>query len=792
MAYILKNAGPLISSRVTDAGREKLSQGNFNISYFQIGDSEITYNELDSSYSQVYTEILEPCFNSQNSTGVPNSNKQSVKYPLYVDGSAGNTYGIPFMDSKINSIFNTAKMRGFFTYDDSISYGEVDNTQTVFSWSALTNNEYVVSSNILVPMSAFTGDTTCLLLSDTISGNCNTNEYKSVSIGDYMTIFFDGFAGNNCYCEPFPGTTTTTTTNCNPSSSTCPIPPEPQCVVSTNGCYPMLTFKVINKDSQKIYFDKKFPKFPIGSTCGYVRLLFYPKNMLSLYDNYTPRLHWRTDVIDYESICGKDEFDVKVWNMNIPWSETPAGINESLYKGYQNFPSKTFLGTKEYLGYSSNSGQTDSGVVYHYNSFEERVVVTPEEQKAIAIIHYTNQTIDFFYGEKFAMEAYVPSNTNNTTGQGREFKLHLPWLMWHKSNTTTCNCFGETFWVDPPGFDSLSLFQVNYIKSTKNSDMNDPGIRYYNLWDINENSIDGYPNRVGKVFPDQKIIVIDDEELIAAMSHISNRNWTLPSPKLSLVTPNILVSDGSSEGLLTGKTETLYVSYLLYHDELNMNSLHCNYYPTIKGPDIVCAGISSQDVGVRFGGEFGCLSQPKVSSGQTFDPKGYYANKFKVICQKVSGNERPNPSQWKIIDFTDTLSAKTINSCITQSGLTGSTFVITKNLYNNSPYYNLNNYITLPSITDTNNIKLSFGDEYYFYGSLETDIEGTIYEMDYKINLSQNEFKVSSNPTWSTTKSPFITEIGLFDSNKTLMVMSKVNYPIERSGLQQFSIKLDF
>jgi hypothetical protein len=51
MSYILKNTSALINSRLTDTGREKLSQGNFNISYFQIGDSEVSYNVLPSSYN---------------------------------------------------------------------------------------------------------------------------------------------------------------------------------------------------------------------------------------------------------------------------------------------------------------------------------------------------------------------------------------------------------------------------------------------------------------------------------------------------------------------------------------------------------------------------------------------------------------------------------------------------------------------------------------------------------------------------------------------------------------------
>ena len=79
MAYILKNTSALINTRLTDTARLKLSQGNFNISYFQIGDSEVSYNGLADFYNQFDTNVLESGFNDQNGAGAPQSNKQFVK-----------------------------------------------------------------------------------------------------------------------------------------------------------------------------------------------------------------------------------------------------------------------------------------------------------------------------------------------------------------------------------------------------------------------------------------------------------------------------------------------------------------------------------------------------------------------------------------------------------------------------------------------------------------------------------------------------------------------------------------
>jgi hypothetical protein len=804
MGYILKNTSALINTRLTDTGRKKLSEGNFNIAYFQIGDSEVSYNTLPDWYGQSNTNILEPNFNSQNSAP-GQTNKQNVKYPIYVDNNDTNTYGIPFSDPGITPIYNSVIMRGFFSADTSVSPS---------SWSAYTDSEYTINSNYVVDVSTFTGGTQIKI----IYSGCNSDIVRLPAKGDLITIYFDG---NTSVCTvgptPPPPTPTPSITP-SPTLDACRIDPTPTpsstcCITTPTGCTPtpvvngfinvsschnILTYRIVDICLDIITLDRNTPDYTyIMSGCSYVRTLVYPPNMTDLYDSVTPMNHWSTDVINFESVCNTDEFDVKIWNMNIPWSENPAGLtNPNL--GYPYFGSSSYIGTKEYLGYMSDSGQTfvnmngeSEDSVYYYDTFINKVVVTPKEQKAIAIIHYTNQTIDFFYGEKFALEPYDPTNTDDTTGEAINFKLHLPWLMWHKS--PTC-CVGETFYVSPPDFifnDNEPLVKPHYIKSTKNDDMNSPGIRYYFLWDNNPTAVNNViPNRVGKVFPDQKIIVIDDEELVAVLSYKSNRNWTLPASTTSLIIPNSSCSPTESSylGLLTGSTQTLYVSYLLTNTSSGAtDSLHCNYYTKITGPNIDCGNVVSQNVAVRFGGEFNCLNQITT----TTLTNGYIANTFQIICQLVEDGERPESDGWKIIDYTNQLSATTINGYLTQSGLTNNTFVITNDLYTGATSYNLNNYISLPTGTTTNTT-LNFGDEYYFYGSLETDIQATIYEMRYKINLSQSEFQKSSNPTWSQGVTPLISEIGLYDSEFNLMIVSKLQSPVPRQGVQQFLVKFDF
>jgi len=732
MSYIIKNTAGLINTRLTDVGRRNISQGNFNISYFQIGDSEVSYTAV-TNYNQTNNNILMPAFNAQNDTGSPQSNKQNIKYPYYVEGSAGNTYGIPFMDNQIQSVYNSAGPKGFFTTGNTLIQ---------------TSSAYTITSNYWIDMSTMTGQTTIEIEFDT--NVCDQTTTGTPAINDFVTIVFNGNGG----CGDF-------------------------------GTNQILTYKIQNMSPDEgttgttftLTLDRALPTYTgLNPDTYYGRIYVYPSGMTQLYDFITPAPYWQTDTLNFESPCDvTNRENTVIWNMNIPWSENPAGLFTSTYEGYNNYGSVSYIGTKEYLGYQEPSGQTDTSQVYYYNSFDEKIVVTPKAQKAIAIIHYTNQDIDNVYGEKFATQPYDPQNPTDDIGLARHFKLTMPTLMWHKSTGTT---IGQTFWIDPPGYDLCTPY---YIKSTKNLDMNDPGIRYYHLWDTNPDS-NGNLNRIGKVFPDQEIIVVDDEEVIAAMSYKSNRNWTLPAPKLSLLTPNACSSDSVTQsGVMTSPAQIMWVTYRFDTNTGATSSLHCNYYSSIQPNLSVTA--NTQNVAVRFGDEFTFMSQEQFS--------GYSVTSMKLLCQIVTGDTRPSPTAWREIDVTSAMTLT--NGYITMNGITGTTFQITTDNYyptTGATLYQLNNYIDIPLNGTTN--QLNFGDEFYFYGNLETDITATIYEMKYLINLGRNQFTNTSNPTWTKGTKSYVTEIGLYDSNKDLIVISKLQSPELRQGIQQYVVKLDF
>lgn len=729
MGYILKDTSALLNIKLTDAGRKKIADGTFNIAYFQVGDSEVCYDCIPNA-DITSLNVINAQYNAQNLAPLPERSKSHIKYPLKVNSQSDNTYGIPINEPIIDNIFNTAAPKGFFT-----------GTTT---FSGQTSSGYTINPNFVINISGISSANTVTITSDVI----NAATVGQAQVGNFVTLFFG----------------------------------ETQPINSNN---PILTYKVINVTGDTsgntgnvtIELDRNLPDFTNLNYSGTARAYFYPSGMTELYDSVTPEVFWSNDAINFETNCDISQFDVKVWNMNIPWTESPAGLFSSTHKPYNQFTSSGYTGTKEYLGYNSNTGQTDSDTTYYYNSYSEKIVLSPSDQKSIAIIHYTNQSIDDIYGEKFAMQEYDNSNPLDT-GQARNFKLDIPWLMWHKTTGTT---IGETFYVDPAGFDGLDLFEPHFIQSNVNSDMNEDGIRYYHLWDTNPNT-NGYPNRVGKVFPDFKMVVIDDDELIAALSYKANRNWTLPAPKVMGIPPATFNGVESSDtGILSGSTECLWVTYRFNTTGLT-NSLHCNYYTKICGNDPDCPP-DTMDIAIKFGDEFPFLSTDAAS--------GFYANGMEVLVQKVSGDTRPDPTEWKVIDVTNQLTATTVSDRLTQSGMTGTTILVTKPTYDAAgTIYDLNDYIDLPELNQTGQT-LNFGDEYYFYGNIETDIQATIYVMNYMCNLGQTQFLTSQNPTWDNNYSPHISEIGLYNDEKDLMIIAKVQSPQKRQGVQQYPIKID-
>lgn len=107
--------------------------------------------------------------------------------------------------------------------------------------------------------------------------------------------------------------------------------------------------------------------------------------------------------------------------------------------------------------------------------------------KKLGVIHYTNNSPANVYGESLLLNTPV---------------LDIPTIMWHNSTSKELG---------------LKLYTIGGQQL-----LDGLNIFYYDL-------ADPQGLVVGKVFPSLKIFVIEDQELLYAMSYKSNRSWTLPN-----------------------------------------------------------------------------------------------------------------------------------------------------------------------------------------------------------------------------------------------------------------------
>ena len=810
MSYIIKNSTQgAIVARLTDAGRLKLSEGKLNIGLFQVGDSEFCYDCYTNSLQwSDGTNVLQAEHNAQNLLGFPAKNKGHVKYPLQDGISSGDTFGPTLPQPGYEEVYNTATDRGFFS-------------GTGCNFGAQVDYQYTLNANWVLPTSAMTGTSEMQILSGTTNlfeDPCSSILLYTPVPGDLISVTYQLTGGTSCY-----------ELNCDAPSPTLFYQVLDNGGVASSQTQTTITLTV-DRDIADFTNDANYA-FQAYSGETFARVRVYPgmsgspMTTNSIYVTANTSTYWCNDTLSFNSCCDVSEFDAKIWNMNINWTHTVAGVDTTVYEGVNQYGSSGYSGSKEYFGLESDNGQNFSNtVIDHYNStvggtwyvdsYDYTRVVPPSEQKCAGFIHYTNLNTTDFYGEKFALEAQG-YNPTTTIGEAKNFKLYLPWLMWHKKTGTNGSgvgtglgdetVYGQTFYADPPGF---NVFPTNakpwVMTSIPNSNMNQEGLRYYHLWDDNMGTGSTTPNRVGKIFPDYKMVVIDDEELLAAMSYKSNRSWTLPAPTTTKLAAGVGCATGCTEGAVSNVGDVLWMTYLLQGTG-STTGLHCNYY--VK--ETLNPGEGAFDVEFKLGREFPYLTTDESATGFT-------ATKILILTQLVLNGSStyplPKPESWEYRDVTNLLDSHTVGDKISASKLVGKEFYITYDYtapstvacagYANMVAYNLDNFINIPSITQPTH--LQFGDEYFFYGTLASDIMATIYEMKHIVQLGTNQYMTSVNPTWVdyNTANPTlpapearITEIGLFDNENgspDLMAIAKLQSPVKRTGTQQFTISIDF
>jgi len=233
---------------------------------------------------------------------------------------------------------------------------------------------------------------------------------------------------------------------------------------------------------------------------------------------------------------------------------------------------------------------------------------------------------------------------------------------------------------------------------------------------------------------------------------------------------------------------TAFISYVLLPSGITDGSygegIHCNY---IKKIDLGISNPYTQEVSLNFPDP----NDFKFLASSISDDTGYTANRIYALAQIISNaafdsfNEvTPDSTKWKQINITSQVTGYSGSSSwvLTPANLTSVVFKISFLQYDNPVIfesYDLD-YLNYPGTTEADH--LVFGDATYFFGNVTTTIKAEVYTTDISVNLSLNQFNSTSNLTWDGLETVFISEIGIYDSNKNLVAIGKLNDPVAKDA----------
>jgi hypothetical protein len=715
MSFLSNNNSEFLSARITQKGRNAIAKGNFVISYFQIGDSEFDYTLPFTQFTGLGNVPHQSVFS-------PFDKESGIKYPYLLDTtSSSTTYGSPIQVSTTQPLRNIMGPAGFVTnykeYDDEESTGTT-----------------IVSTTQTIPLTSITGTTNIIVQTGSSFNDCN-----------FITVIFSEFTGND------------------------PLHP----VIFENKS--SLIYKILNISGNTITLDRNLPN--LSGCTGNAQVVCNDCE-----NEYSSQIN--------DPNCVAVDIDttqqLNPWTMNVVWDQKPIGFDVSTVdENLSGFTSNKHVSTKHFLGYTTISGQTwvntigttITGVTSYYDSFNEKIIVTPEEQRCVAIIHYSklgdlrNDPERFFKYDDYISTNNVVNDSLLEDENDVEitdldyFEVYIPFILYHRNTTSTV---GALFTMDSVDY---------FVKSSKNANQL---LKFRYLLDEQ-----GY--KVGKVFVNNKTIVFDDQELVAVLDYKSNRKYTLPAPKISLIPTNVNVNESFFSGQTLG--ETIWVTYMFNHtNHQPLNGLPCNYYSKIdiQVNDNVLNRPSQ--LYIDFDDDsFPYLKNNNVCAGIV---DGFIANRFQILVQKTSLNELPSHDGWKVIDYTSLINNHTLGNLINPTNLIGNSIIITNSLYNNATPFDIETF--LGDVPNEPSTLPQFGDEQPFPGSISLVRSTDIERMSFLVNLPSTQFTVSQNPTYTNGVDKRITEVALLNSNKDVLVIAKTTNPIKRSGTQVFSVNLDF
>lgn len=493
-----------------------------------------------------------------------------------------------------------------------------------------------------------------------------------------------------------------------------------------------------NTGTSVVTLDRDVPNFGASSATNIINTYFYPFNGVEAY---------------YGSAS---TIDTKVWNMNIIRTSSVEGTDSTI-SGYTAYGSIQYNGTKQYLGFSS-------------------------ETRQIGVIHYTNQFSGNTYAEQLVEKTVV---------------LDIPNIMWHRNPGNA----GQTT--------NFGIKLQDFAGSTIFDDVSQTTYR-----ELRDGSTDA-DFVVGRVYHKLKIIVITDPELLTALTYKSNRSYTLPALNVdSSISPNnscstVTLDSSNTTGLLESGY-TYYVTYITSSEPVYSSgtsygypqALPCQYIQRIDGNEDSLG--NPQYLRAFFNTSF--FPYLRNSSGMdSFSGTGWNANKVQLLVNKVDTTLNPDtnfdniPSDgWRLMSSGTTgnglYTGATGSLTIDPLNLGGFQFIVSQEDWNSGSTYVLDNVFY-----DNNDVSLNglnFGSEAFFFGNITTAIMATTFKSIMTVLAPDSNYNTSVNSSFDglLDQDTYLTEIGILNDDNVLVAVGKPTYPIKKNSSRYlaFQLEIDF
>lgn len=496
-----------------------------------------------------------------------------------------------------------------------------------------------------------------------------------------------------------------------------------------------LWYRVVSRTGNVITLDRNTPNFKehaLATGSGDIPIYFYPYNGVEEY---------------YGSGATSD---ARVWNMNIvrtgSYPGTPLSITGDTH--YRAFGSIEFSGTKHYFGFD-------------------------EIFPAVGIIHYTNEYTGNTYAEQFIEKTFV---------------MNIPNVMWHKISAT--NGQAMEYGITLSDVDGDTIFD-SASQTT-----------YRNLKD----GIASTSNIVGRVYHKLKMIVITDQELLAALSYKSNRSFTLPTLDLTLVkSPKFPLNTSQASGFTRSNYE-YFVTYAV--ESFSATSVGKSFG---HGPILPCMNFSritgqndTNGNAQYLSASFPSQSFPYMRSSANmpattaYSGTGWNANKIQLLVSEqlvTDGiqDETVPVRSWTAVSTSignGIYTGDTSDTTIDPLKLAGYQFIISSQDIASGTTYDLNPVIYQGYQS------LNFGNEAFFFGTIDVDILSTTYKTVITAFAKNDELNSTANSTFDELEDEnvYITEIAILDDASNVVAVGKPTYPIKKAEgrFLAFQLEIDF